>query len=85
MPLEVWLEPIVVVGIFVLSAIGGLIIWELRKIHARIDKYTSELDAHVRDSVAVKTTIAEMRTEIRLHMQNGLHHRERGERDYDDR
>ena len=68
------IEPIVIVIIFIITILGGLIIYELKRIHSRIDKHTAELDIHVSAGVDVYTRITRTETALSLHMQNGHRH-----------
>ena len=67
-------EPFFLLGIFVLSAIGGLIIWELRKLHSRIDKYSEKMDKHIDESAGIQRELGEVHTSIDMHIKNGHNH-----------
>ena len=46
--------------------------WELRKIHSRIDKYVAEMDAHIKEGVQIHKAVAR----LDMHLENGHTHKE---------
>lgn len=74
--MEGWLQAVVTAGVFVVAAVGGLIIWEIRKVHDRITKYAKELDEHVKESIEVHKSLERIETKQDLHMENGHRHKE---------
>ena len=68
-------------AIFIVTVIGGAMLWELRRIHARIDKYVAEMDEHIKDGVTVRTDITAIKTAQEMHLNNGHRHRRNGEKE----
>ena len=68
------IEAIVILGIFILSITGGLVVWENGRIHGRIDKVARELDDHVKEGTKVHGSLERIETKIDLHMNNGKSH-----------
>ena len=68
-------EPAIMVILFVIAVIGGLIAYELRRIHGRIDKYSAEMDDHVKAGVEVHKSLERIETTQRLHIENAHAHR----------
>ena len=66
-----FIEPLTLVALFVVSAVGGLIVWELRKIHTRIDKYAGEMDDHIKEGVQIHKAVAR----LDMHLENGHTHK----------
>ena len=64
-------EFIFLVGSFLLSAVGGLMIWEFKKLHNRIDKYVEKMDKHMEESTVIQTDLAVLKN---IHKQNGQGH-----------
>ena len=69
-------EPFFLLGMFVISTIGGFIVWELRKLHTRIDKYSGEMDHHITEGAEVKRELGVIHTKVDMHIKNGHRHRE---------
>ena len=69
-----WVNIAVLVGLFVIGMIGGLIVHELRKIHTRIDKYSREMDDHIKAGVKVLTTQTRIETKLDAHLGDRHHH-----------
>lgn len=61
---------VAVVALFVVSAVGGLIVYELRRLHDRIDKYAARMESHIDQGVQVHTAVTEVRTELRAHVRD---------------
>ena len=66
--------PITEIGLFIVAVIGGLVIWELKRVHTRIDKYAQELDIHIAKGVKIYTDIEHLNTTVALHVENGFSH-----------
>ena len=58
------IEPALIAGLFIVTAVGGLIVYELRQIHRRIDKYAEKMDSHIKDDVKIQMTLAGFRKDI---------------------
>ena len=65
-----WVNIAVLVGLFVIGGIGGLMVHELRKVHTRIDKYSDEMDDHIKAGVKVLTTQTRIETKLDAHLGN---------------
>ena len=65
---------IAVIALFVASAVGGLIVYELRRLHDRIDKYAERMEQHIDQGVLVHKAITEVQTELRAHLRDAHGH-----------
>ena len=81
-----WVTLGVTVGIFIVVSIGSLIIYEVQRLHKRIDKATeeiharidkrgSEIDGHIKEGIVVHKSLERIETKLDLHMKNGLRHK----------
>ena len=79
-------QPITIVALFIVSAVGGLIVWELKRIHARIDRRDDMLtkyiqgqdrkwERHLEDSQELHEEVTEIKVKQDMHLQNGHRHR----------
>lgn len=69
MPWDGVIQASVAVGLFLVAGIGGLICWQLKVVHSRIDKYTAEMDAHIRESVEIQRKLAALATALEMHLR----------------
>ena len=69
MPWDGVIQAGVAVGLFLVAGIGGLICWQLKVVHGRIDKYTREMDAHIRESVEIQKRITALATTLTMHLR----------------
>ena len=74
--MEGWLQAVVTAGVFIVGGVGALIVWELKRIHSRIDKYTQEMDEHIKESTEIRVNIQDIQTKQDMHMENGHRHKE---------
>ena len=74
--LAAWVQDGILIGIFIISAIGGLIVWEIKKVHSRIDKYhdehvkrveaiEKELKDHLKEGVEIYKALTAIQTELK--------------------
>ena len=66
-------EPFFLLGMFIISAIGGWIGLEIRKLHARIDKYSEKMDKHIDESTTIQQDLAVLKN---IHKVNGYDHQD---------
>ena len=70
------IQAITMVGLGVVGVVGGWAALEFRRLHSRIDKYTLEMDEHIKESTEIRTTITRIDTTQELHIKNGRKHKE---------
>lgn len=54
------LEPLIILGIFILTCVGGLMVWQLRVLHNRIDRVKADLAKHIHESIAIHRSLARL-------------------------
>ena len=70
------LQAITMVVLGVVGVVGGWAAMEFRRLHQRIDKYSKEMDEHIKESTEIRTTITRIDTTQNLHIKNGHRHKE---------
>ena len=71
--------------LLVLTAVGAWAVWEIKRLHARIDsegdvihnrisRHVDEMDEHIKESVEIHKAITRLDTTLSIHTSNGGSH-----------
>ena len=69
-----WIHDGLIVLLAIIAGVGGLIAYERRSLHRRIDKHADELDKHVHEGIEVHRALERIETKLDMHMRNGGSH-----------
>ena len=69
-----WVQDALIVLLFIFSAIGAVIAYEIRALHKRIDSHSEKLESHVKEGVTVHRSLERIETKLDMHMKNGGGH-----------